>query len=204
VSDIIKNTIFSKWVCIFCGMLPVSAIASHVMGLIDLFSFYPVIILLYSLVIFLSINKPELRKTIIMGWLSGLIAVSFYDLSRLPFMAMGWEDFIPKIGGWLIGEQEEFTLGYLWRYIGNGGGLGITFFVLMSFLRKRKSYIIPGILFGLFICLCLDLTLLIAPGSESLMFEISPLTVVGGTVGHVVYGLTLGLLANFIYRKERF
>jgi len=117
-------------------------------------------------------------------------------------MAMGWQDFIPKIGGWLIGENEEFTLGYLWRYIGNGGGLGITFFVLISFLKKRRNYIIQGILFGLFVCLCLDITLLISPNSESMMFAISPLTIIGGTVGHFVYGLTLGLLATFISRRK--
>ena len=204
MSEILKNNVFSKWVCLLCGMLPVSAIAFHVMGLVDLFSFYPVVILLYSLIIFLSLNKPELRKRILIGWLSGIIAVSFYDISRLPFMAMGWEDFIPKIGGWLTGEQEEFTLGYLWRYIGNGGGLGITFFIIISFLKQRKNYILPGLIFGLFIVLCLDLTLLISPESESLMFEITSLTIVGGTVGHVVYGVTLGLLANFIYKKERF
>lgn len=199
---ILQNKVFTKWICLLCGILPVSAIAFHVMGLIDLFSFYPVILLLYSLVIFLSINNPALRKKIIIGWLSGVIAVSLYDVSRLPFMAMGWEDFIPKIGGWLIGEQEEFTLGYLWRYIGNGGGLGITFFVLISFLKKRKYYILPGIAFGVFICLCLDFTLLVSPNSETLMFEITPLTVIGGTVGHVVYGFTLGVLATLIYRKE--
>jgi hypothetical protein len=204
VNEILRNNVFSKWACLFCGMLPVSAIALHVMGLIDLFTFYPVIILLYSLVIFLSLNKPKLRKRILIGWLSGIIAVSFYDISRLPFMAMGWDDFIPKIGGWLIGEEEEFTLGYLWRYIGNGGGLGITFFVLLSFLKERKNYILRGVLFGLFICLSLDLTLLISPQSETLMFEITPLTIIGGTVGHIVYGLTLGLLGNFFYKKERF
>ena len=204
MNEILRNNVFYKWICLFCGVLPVSAIALHVMGLIDLFSFYPVIVFLYSLVIFLSLNKPKLRKVILIGWLSGIIAVSFYDVSRLPFMAMGWDDFIPKIGGWLIGEEEEFTLGYLWRYIGNGGGLGITFFVLLSFLKERKNYILLGLLFGLFICLCLDLTLLISPQSETLMFEITPLTIIGGTVGHIVYGLTLGILANFFYKKERF
>jgi hypothetical protein len=79
-----------------------------------------------------------------------------------------------------------------------------TFFVLLSFLKERKTYILPGVLFGLFICLSLDVTLLISPQSETLMFEITPLTIIGGTVGHIVYGLTLGLLGNFFYKKERF
>jgi len=201
--ELIKsNRTFSNWVCLICGTLPVSAIALHVMGIIDLYAFYPFIILLYSLVVFIAIKKQILRKVILIGWLSGIVAVSFYDLSRLPFIALGWEDFIPKIGGWLIGQQEDFTLGYLWRYAGNGGGLGITYFILLTILKVKKNFLFSGITYGLIICLCLDITLLISPNSENMMFAISSLSVIGGTIGHLVYGLTLGILAMYFYKKE--
>ncbi len=197
-----QNKVLCRWVCLICGMLPVTAIAFHVMGLFYLQNSYPFVILFYGVLAFFSIQSQELRRRILVGWMSGIIAVTLYDLSRIPFMMMGWEDFIPRIGGWLTHTDENFALGYLWRYVGNGGGLGITFFMMLHFMKSRR-WILKGALFGLAVCACLDFTLLVSPQSETLMFPISTLTIIGGTVGHLVYGITLGLLAKTYFLKAQ-
>ena len=42
-------------------------------------------------------------------------------------------DFIPVMGSWVTGEPDtagSAAVGYVWRYIGDGGGLGVAFFVV--------------------------------------------------------------------------
>ena len=80
-----------------------------------------------------------------MGFIAGIISVFLYDLSRVPYILGGWSDFIPKIGGWVTNTNEKNALlGYTWRYIGNGGGMGIAFFILMAQLNTNKHLILKA------------------------------------------------------------
>lgn len=194
---------YNKIYCLILGMLPVSAVALHVLELVHLNWFCWIVLFFFGSIILASGISKELRNRVFLGWISGIIAVSFYDMSRIPFMYMGWEDFIPKIGGWIVGEDNHFLLGYFWRYVGNGGGLGITFFLLLTFFEKNRFIMWRALFFGLFVCLCLDATLLLAPNSDVLMFPISALSLIGGTIGHVVYGLTLGVMFRYLQKKNR-
>ena len=69
------------------------------------------------------------------GLIAGMVACIVYDGARLFAVhvlgLMG--DFIPVMGSWVTGEPDttgSAAVGYIWRYIGDGGGLGVAFFVV--------------------------------------------------------------------------
>ncbi|MFN0030972.1 MAG: hypothetical protein ACKVOR_02320 [Flavobacteriales bacterium] len=184
------------------GFLPVSGIALHSMHWIGL-PVFTVAVLLPALLLLLFVCKGNLllAQSVFYGWSFGLVAVLLYDVSRLPFIYMGWSDFIPRIGGWLTGEEENFLLGYAFRYIGNGGGLGISFLLLMTHYSNRQHILLKGLCFGLFVFAMLWMVLLLVPSSQAMMFRLSPLTIAGSLTGHIVYGLVLGYLARWYFER---
>lgn len=187
----------------FGGFFPVCSIILHCLGILPLqqcllFLVVPVLILFITL----GIKFPAIGKTVIMGFVAGIISVFLYDLSRVPYILAGWSDFIPKIGGWVTNTDEKnVLLGYTWRYIGNGGGMGIAFFILMAQLNGKKHLIVKGLLFGLFIFTGLMLVLFFFEQTQDMMFKISPVSFTGSITGHIIYGLSLGLLAKKYFRS---
>lgn len=180
----------------FAGFLPVLCIVFHCLDLVLLKNaFIGIIIPVFALYMIASSTSAQLGRLILYGWTAGVVAVTAYDISRIPFLMSGWGDFIPKIGGWVMNTNEyNAPLGYSWRYIGNGGGMGITFFMLMQFFSNKKLHVLNGIIFGWFVFFCLMSILIIFPVAQEKMFKITPLTFVGSLTGHLVYGLILGLL----------
>ena len=140
-------------------------------------------------------NSDTYKKIISHGWIAGLIAVLIYDLSRIPFIYAGWDDFIPGLGGAITGAEENFTIGYLWRYLGNGAGLGLGFAALSHFFKFKRT-ILAGLIYGVCVFLCLDIVLISSEQAQANMFEITPLTFTGSLVGHVVYGTVLGFVIS--------
>lgn len=75
---------------------------------------------------------------------------------RAIFILTGaWGDFIPKIGMWLLNtHQPDWLIGYLWRYIGDGGFMALAFVVALANLfawkmaRKFKLALIRYCIFG--------------------------------------------------------
>lgn len=173
------------------GILPVGSVALHSLGWIPIQHMVLPNLLLLSICCYQLTNVLEIRNMILTGWMAGLIAVTAYDLSRIPFIYAGWNDFIPKIGGWLSGSEDNFLLGYIWRYAGNGAGLGLCFSIL-HYLAKFKHIVLAGTLFGLSVFLCLDLVLILSKHAQGLMFELTPLNFIGSLTGHIVYGFVLG------------
>ncbi len=192
------KTIKTAKILLICALATsaISAIACHVFGWIDLYhSARFIVIPAFLLIALIGITDRELGKVILKGWLYGLLAVSVYDLSRIPFMMAGWGDFIPTIGDWVMDAENVHPLvGYAWRYIGNGGGMGIAFVVLTSYFPIRFNKLVVGLIYGLFIWLCLDVVLIFSEHGQSMMFELSTLNVMGSLVGHIVYGSVLGAL----------
>lgn len=186
------------------GLLPVSSIALHCAGLISLencLSFLILPILFFALA--LASFKPALLKLVFQGWVAGIVAVTFYDLVRIPFILAGWEDFIPHISFFLTGSDDHaYLIGYLWRYAGNGGGLGIAFFLLAEQYGWKKYVVSNGVTFGLGVFASLLILLVIFPQAQELMFEISPLSFFGGLAGHIVYGFVLGKLMQKFLKKQ--
>lgn len=185
----------------FIGLLPVSTVAMHAMGWVHIqVLLFPNIFLLAIAMIYLSVYS-DFGGKLLKGWLMGIGAVLLYDLSRIPFIHYGWADFIPGLGGWIVGEDEHFLAGYLWRYLGNGAGLGMAFCVLRHYVNPRRI-ILFGAVYGVCIFACLDIILLSSGHAQDLMFKVTPLSFAGGLTGHLVYGLTLGILTYFYESKQ--
>jgi hypothetical protein len=110
-----------------------------------------------------------------------------------------WGDFIPSIGGWLLGSHHpDAVLGYTWRWLGNGGGMGMTCVVGYALaFHGRRSIFFRSIAFctgfGVVIWGCLILTLIASARGQSMLFKINPLTLILSLIGHLVYGACIGL-----------
>lgn len=180
------------------GFFPVSSIVLHCLHILPLQQclLFLVIPILFSFIT-LGIKFPAVGRTAIVGFAAGIIAVLFYDISRMPYILAGWSDFIPKIGGWVNNTNETNAIaGYLWRYIGNGGCMGISFFILISYLKNQKQIVLKGIAFGLFIFTGLMFVLFVFEQTQVMMFKITPLSFTGSITGHIIYGVTLGSFAK--------
>lgn len=186
------------------GLLPVTCIALHCLDLVPL-SYGGLFLILPTIWIslLLSFDNERILQLVFKGWVSGVVAVTFYDLSRIPFVYLGWDDFIPNISTWLMPSGERSALiGYTWRYVGNGGGLGISFFMLGEMLQLKKNAAGNGVTFGLFIFVGLLALLLFHPQAQHLMFELTPVAFFGGLVGHVVFGFVLGRMYTHLYLRS--
>lgn len=198
------------------GMAPIGALSLSIFGVWTLPTGALVLVapaILGSLLV--GSLYPTYGRLALKGFCFGLIAVTLYDCTRIPFVVTGlWGDFIPKIGGWLLSQSEpQWALGYLWRYIGNGGGMGMAFTVpytlwlahhhqLISGKRQqlhlKLSNPLPTIAiatgYGVLIWCCLLITLLLSAHGEEMLFRLTPLSFVLSLVGHLVFGAVLGLL----------
>lgn len=186
------------------GFLPVLSMVLHSARLVPLqYSALVLVIPCFLWTILSGLWFPQVGRLAFAGWCAGIMAVLFYDISRVPFMLNGWPDFIPRIGDWLLEkENSPAGIGYLWRYIGNGGGMGMSFFLISSLYSPTRNFIGTGVLFGLFIFVCLMLTLVTIPGAQDAMFRITPLSFTGSLIGHIVYGFVLGCVLRKRYRDH--
>jgi hypothetical protein len=191
------NLNFYQKAALWISLLAVSAItaiAFHALNWVPLYySARLCVIPAFSAIFIYGILRPKVGTILLHAWLYGVIAVSIYDLSRIPFMMMGWGDFIPSIGYWMMNSEEVSPLiGYIWRYIGNGGGLGIAFVLILHFFKLKINSILAGIIYGLAVWSALSIILLLSPNAQELMFSLKPLSVLGSFIGHFVFGIVLG------------
>ena len=84
----------------------------------------------------------------------GILATGAYDLFRFAFIAGGLltSDPIPHIGA-ALRLDPDWLYGYIWRYVGDGGGLAAAFLALG--LRGVRA----GVVFGLVVAAGLLFTL---------------------------------------------
>lgn len=143
----------------------------------------------------------------LIGLTAGIVATGVYDLFRLSLHALGlWGDFIPVIGQMIFGsERVDPAWGYLWRFLGNGGCMGVSFMIGFELLRRQGSQTsirvlrhagLLGMLYATAVCGCLFGTLLLAPGAQGKLFVLTPLTAAGAMGGHWIYGAVLGRLGQ--------
>ncbi|VEG38942.1 Uncharacterised protein [Mycolicibacterium flavescens] len=137
------------------------------------------------------------------GLIAGMVACIVYDAARLFAVhvlgLMG--DFIPVMGSFVTGEPDtagSAAVGYVWRYIGDGGGLGVAFFVVAFTLgidRWKNVYaVLASVAFAVFPTWAgLMATVALAPRGEEMMFPLNVATVTITLVGHLIFGLVLGL-----------
>ena len=170
------------------GFAPITALALPLMGICTL-PFASLLLVIPALAIAMGFGcwRPHYGRLMLRGFAMGIIAVTCYDVLRISFVMAGWMDnFIPKIGGMLVRDGDPHAvLGYLWRYLGNGGGMGMAFVCAFALLKQGLSEhhharITPRVTklialgFGCCVWACLIVTLLILPRGEDMMFVITP------------------------------
>jgi hypothetical protein len=150
------------------------------------FAVIPAAVVLFAL----SLRHPAWGRRALIGLVAGMIATGIYDILRIGLMFAGlWGDPIPSIGRLALADPEaDWFWGYVWRFVGNGGGMGLAF----AMLPWRGVRL--GIAYGTAICLGLVGLLYFWPVSQQHFFALTPLTAAGGMAGHWVYGAVLGWL----------
>lgn len=185
----VRDQAATRLVMIQVGFLPVTLIAATAFGVAGLraLAAYALLPALAALVVVLA-RHPRFASAALRGLAAGLVATAAYDGYRGSFVGLGlMDDPIPHIGA-ALGLSPDWVVGYLWRYLGNGGGMAIAFVALG--LRGVRA----GVLYGLFVCGGLLFTLVAAPYGEAMLFPLSVTTVVMAVGGHVIYGGVLGWL----------
>ena len=196
--------------------LPILAISAHVFGLMSERTTAVLVILpLAGATAAVFAFAPHRTDGIIgRGLVVGMVACGVYDAFRLfAVYALGlMGDFIPTMGTWVTGNpdiHDGAVVGYIWRYIGDGGGLGVAFFVvafvvgLDRWSNRPHRVVLAAVGYAVFpVWAGLIGTVALAPHGEELMFRLTPNTVTITLIGHVIFGLVLGL--GFLRAAERF
>ena len=141
----------------------------------------------------MGMRYPDWGRRALVGWIAGVVATIIYDCLRLSLVKVGiWGDPIPGIGRLVFEDPHaNFAWGYLWRFAGNGGGMGIAYTMLPW--RGWKS----GVIYGTLICTGLAGLLYFFPVAQVHFFPLTPITALGGYAGHWVYGAVLGKLTSW-------
>ncbi len=180
---------------VLIGFTPIATLALSLLEVAPLRDAAPATITAAtSFGLYLAVLVPDARPLVLRGLATGLAAVLIYDGTRLPFVILGgWPDFIPRIGGWLLDDPDaHWSIGYLWRYLGNGAGMGLAFTVLAPRIVDRLDPRVAGIGFGVAVWTGLLTVLALSPNGQDKMFQLTPATFALSLLGHVVYGSVLG------------
>ncbi|WP_413102389.1 hypothetical protein [Streptomyces sp. Inha503] len=191
------------------GALPVLAIPLYILGVLPMsWAALLVIPLMAAKAVLIKRGSSEGRWAG-QGMVAGLVAVTAYDGLRLPMAYLSglWPDFIPRLGGWITETHSgNVPVGYLWRYIGDGGGIAVAFFVFCgalmniwpSLVCRRPVTLAVG--YGVFIWLGLIATVVLLPRGEEFLFVPTAPILVLSLLGHLIYGAVLGV---FLSRSVR-
>jgi hypothetical protein len=135
------------------------------------------------------------------GLIAGMVACIVYDGARLfAVQVLGlMGDFIPVMGSWVTGEPDttgSAAVGYVWRYIGDGGGLGVAFVVAFALGIDRWSNVKAALVAAAFAVFPtwtgLIATVALAPRGEEMMFPLNTATITITLIGHLIVGFVLG------------
>jgi hypothetical protein len=196
------------------GFAPITALALSLMEICTLpLATLLLVVPALALAIALACRRRSHGRLMARGFLIGIAAVACYDAVRIPFIIAGWlDDFIPRIGVMLVGESPHHAIiGYVWRYLGNGGGMGMAFVCAFTLLRPRpgspcSAWSTPRAArccatgFGVLVWGCLIATVGLAPRGGETLFDVTPPTLLLTLIGHLVFGYTLGSFSGF-YRS---
>jgi hypothetical protein len=184
--------------------MPILAIPADVSGLVPQSTSSVAVIVLLAVLGTLVVFAPHRIDMIVgRGLIAGMVATIVYDGARLFAVhvlgLMG--DFIPVMGSFVTGEPDttgSAAVGYVWRYIGDGGGLGVAFFVVAFALgidQSRNVYaVLASVAFAVFPTWAgLMATVALLPRGELMMFDLNPATFTITLVGHLIFGFFLGL-----------
>jgi hypothetical protein len=175
------------------GFAAITSLGVALSGAVPLpYGFHYAVIPAYTVMLLVGLRHPAWGKRALLGLVAGMIATGIYDVLRIGLMFAGlWADPIPTIGKLALADPNAYWLwGYVWRFLGNGGGMGLAF----AMLPWRSVRL--GIAYGSSICLGLFGLLYFWPVSQQHFFPLTPLTATGAMAGHWVYGAVLGWLTT--------
>ena len=175
------------------GFAAITSLGVALSGAIPLpYGFHYAVIPAYAVMLLIGLRYPAWGKRALLGLVAGMIATGIYDVLRIGLMFAGlWADPIPTIGKLALDDSNAWWMwGYVWRFVGNGGGMGLAF----AMLPWRSVRL--GIAYGSTICLGLFGLLYFWPASQQHFFPLTPLTATGAMAGHWVYGAVLGWLTT--------
>lgn len=184
-----------------CGAMPVSVIPVSVLGLLTMHQAALYLVIPVTIAAFLIMTfRIEPISWVVHGFRAGLCAVAAYDAVRIPFVIAGiWPDFFGRLGQAITNsDHQNIVVGYLWRYLGDGGGIGLAWFVSVALFWRFAGPIVAhhpiaaSVGFGVFIWSGLIFTVGVLPGGYTL-FKLTPTNFLLSLVGHLVYGFVLGL-----------
>jgi|EndMetStandDraft_6_1072998.scaffolds.fasta_scaffold01359_5 hypothetical protein len=184
--------------------MPILGISVDVSGLVSQSTTSVAVIVLSAVLGTLVVFAPHRTDMIVgRGLIAGMVACIVYDGARLFAVhvlgLMG--DFIPVMGSFVTGEPDtagSAAVGYIWRYVGDAGGLGVAFFIVAFALgidRWKNVYaVLASVAFAVFPTWAgLMATVALLPRGEEMMFPLNLATVTITLVGHLIFGLVLGL-----------
>src|SRR2546428_5902081 len=188
------------------GLSPIISLSLSTFQMIPLYITGPFVVLpAIGLGIIICYRHRQYAPRAVEGLIAGVIAVTLYDLTRMPFLAAGmWPDFIPKIGTYLLNMPDQrysllhWITGYIWRYLGNGGGMGLAFYMGFPLLNREWDSRWSGTIYGVLIFCCLIITVSFSPNGRVYLFDPSLLTGTMGLIGHIVYGFVLGTITHYL------
>ena len=182
-------SVFPRVFYLAFGFAAITSLGAALAGLVPLpYLFHFAVIPAYAIMALIGLRYPAWGKRALLGLLAGMIATGVYDILRIGLMFAGlWGDPIPSIGRLATGDPNiAWYWGYVWRFVGNGGGMGVAFAMLPW--RGVKL----GIVYGTAVCLGLVALLYFFPVAQLHFFALTPPTAAGGMAGHWVYGAVLG------------
>jgi len=208
--DVPRPTLARATLLLLAGAAPVSAITAHVAGWMSMrdsavFVVAPLGLIAMTLVVRRSFEA----RWALRGAAAGLLAVMAYDAVRMPLVWLSiWPDFIPRIGGWVTGGHgTNMLIGYAWRYLGDGAGIGLAYFAFCAVVLQvrpnlvRAHPIALSVGYGIFVWTGLVATFVVPPHGEALLFKLTVASFGLSLVGHLVYGGVLGLcLSRYLAR----
>ncbi|GAA4798320.1 hypothetical protein GCM10023200_38460 [Actinomycetospora chlora] len=198
--------------------LPLLAISAHVFGLAPMNVTAGLVVVPLTLVaLVLGVFSPAGEERLVLaGATWGVLATLVYDAVRLDtvYMLGWWGDFIPRVGTWIVDVDADRSVlgavvGYVWRYVGDGGGIGVAFFLLVAATGLRRwgerATVMASVVFAVFpVWTGLVATVALAPRGQQQMFALTPATVALSLLGHLVFGLVLGLGCARCRRLEEY
>lgn len=188
------------WLYLILASTPLLAVSGEVFGVVSLRAVSMLVLfpLLAALAVLVVLRPLAIDRTARTGFAWGLVACAGYDCFRLPtiYVFHLWGDFFGTIGGWATGTNSDYLAGYLWRYLGDGAGIGVVVFLQAAALGvscwPRRYVIASAIAFAVLpVWTGLVLTDALAPAGRAL-FPLTPATLTLSLIGHLIYGAILG------------
>ena len=199
-----------RWACVrvmvlmVWAALPLLAIVGHVFELVSLRTSATAIVPLGVALAVLTVVAPHPSDIVVRrGFIAGFVACVPYDVFRLTAVHVGhmMGDFIPTLGAWITGSggTGAAAVGYLWRYLGDAAGAGVGFYVVALSIgihrgSQPRRIVLVAMAYAVFpVWSGLIGLVALAPRGQELMFHLTPATLLITLIGHIIFGLALGL-----------